>query len=176
MSDTEVDNTMAVGGGKKSNGHKMDCKCPICKNMMYKDLKKKSKNKSGGQAETTSVTDDVSVGGKKNSSKKSNGHKMECKCPICKNMMKKGGQQPDPKDDTDSKTMTNDDSTSSIVSSSDSHDSSSLIGQEDKASAIGNIPSGRGGKRRTKRARKSNNKKGKSKKTRKSRKSRKSKK
>ena len=88
MSDDDSDDITTVGG-KKSNGHKMDCKCPICKNMMYKDLKKKSKGKKGGQSETTSVTDDVTVGGKKNSSKKSNGHKMDCKCPICKNMMKK---------------------------------------------------------------------------------------
>jgi hypothetical protein len=36
------------------------------------------------EAETSTVLDEIN-GGKK----KSNGHKMSCKCPICKNMMKK---------------------------------------------------------------------------------------
>ena len=56
MSDDESDSlsTVTLGGGKKTNGHKMDCKCPICKNMMYKDLKKKNKNKKGGQGEPDS--------------------------------------------------------------------------------------------------------------------------
>jgi hypothetical protein len=30
----------------------------------------------------------------KHGGKKSNGHKAHCKCPICKNMSKKGGQEP----------------------------------------------------------------------------------
>ena len=42
-SDSDSSSTVTLGGGKKSNGHKMECKCPICKNMMYKDLKKKNK-------------------------------------------------------------------------------------------------------------------------------------
>ena len=179
MSDSDsIDNPV---GGKKSNGHKMECKCPICKNMMYKSLKSKtkSKSKSGGQSEPES--DSVSFGGKK-----SNGHKMQCKCPICKNMMKKKGGQPDPKDTiiddvktkndivkSNDKDSTSDSMSDSMSDSSDSMsdsprspDSDTLIGQEDKASAIGNIPSEKGGKRRTKKARKSK----KSKKSRKSRK------
>lgn len=39
------------------------------------------------EAETSTVLDELN-GGKK----KSNGHKMSCKCPICKNMMKKSGK------------------------------------------------------------------------------------
>jgi len=60
-------------GYQKKNGHKATCGCPICKNM---------KNKSGGKGVT-----------KKSQSKgkKSNGHKATCGCPICKNMKKKGG-------------------------------------------------------------------------------------
>jgi hypothetical protein len=38
--------------------------------------------------EDTTSTNLTSMGGKM---KKSNGHKMSCMCPICKNMMKKGG-------------------------------------------------------------------------------------
>jgi hypothetical protein len=56
------------GGKKKSNGHKMDCVCPICKNMMGKN----NKEDSGSMV-----------------SKKSNGHKGACKCPICINMKHK---------------------------------------------------------------------------------------
>ena len=93
-----VDNVME--GGKKSNGHKHECKCPICKNMMYKSLKKKSKSKKGGavsdsdsSSDSDSDSDNITTGGKK----KSNGHKHECKCPICKNMSKnKKGGQPEP--------------------------------------------------------------------------------
>lgn len=39
------------------------------------------------EAETSTILDELN-GGKK----KSNGHKMSCKCPICKNMMKKSGK------------------------------------------------------------------------------------
>jgi len=36
------------------------------------------------EVETTPLIDEQNAG-----KKKSNGHKMSCKCPICKNMMKK---------------------------------------------------------------------------------------
>jgi hypothetical protein len=32
--------------GKKSNNHKLNCKCPICKNMSKSKSKKKNKNKT----------------------------------------------------------------------------------------------------------------------------------
>jgi hypothetical protein len=62
-------------GGKRKNGHKMDCGCHICKNMEAKaerngyeeDLQKEQERKRGGPT-------------------KKNGHKMDCGCPICKNM------------------------------------------------------------------------------------------
>jgi hypothetical protein len=59
-----------TGGKKKSNGHKANCKCPICKNM---------KMKKGGSMSTLRPAN--FVGGKK-----ANGHKGTCKCPICVNM------------------------------------------------------------------------------------------
>ena len=59
-----------VGGGKKkSNGHKADCGCPICKNM----------EKKGGYK--IQALEPATIGGKK-----SNGHKANCGCPICVNM------------------------------------------------------------------------------------------
>ena len=82
-----------VGGGKRSNGHKGTCKCPICKNMMKKKsggnkyLELKKTNSTG----TSSVVkggskiqalEPASIGG----GKRSNGHKTTCKCPICVNM------------------------------------------------------------------------------------------
>lgn len=109
-------NDMNMTGGKKSNGHKMNCKCPICKNM-------KKKTRRGGQepdienqlivsdedAKLIPASDDeydelvaaeegqagpgFRVGGtrKRRGTRKSNGHKMKCKCPICKNM--RGGKK-----------------------------------------------------------------------------------
>lgn len=86
MSESEEMTTTQLGGKKKSNGHKANCMCPICKNMM-----KKMKSKRGGGDEEMAVEEPMMEeemkmeGGKK----KSNGHKANCKCPICKNMMKK---------------------------------------------------------------------------------------
>jgi hypothetical protein len=89
--------------GKKSNGHKADCGCPICKNM---------KKKMGGKNEIGGATDDneskvleekvgteteasdkdykilEGVGGSRKT-RRTNGHKPNCGCPICKNMKKK---------------------------------------------------------------------------------------
>jgi hypothetical protein len=45
-------------GGKKKNGHKVNCKCPICKNMM--------KHKRGGEGSPTTDKDDMSVPSMKN--------------------------------------------------------------------------------------------------------------
>lgn len=106
-----------MGGPKKKNGHRKACKCPICKNM--KNSKKRGETKSsrrtrkkrGGGNDTDSDTDSSDdeydedehheyedeedeesqdkKGGRKK--KRSNGHKANCKCPICKNMRKKKG-------------------------------------------------------------------------------------
>ena len=137
----------------------------------------------------SSSDNDISVGGKK-----SNGHKMDCKCPICKNMMKKKGGQPDPKDESDSDsdskekpkdTNIDDAKTKGEVDASKKEDSDSM--DSDSMDSNGeatpthtrpneaNIPSERGGRRRTKKVRKSRKSK-KSKKSRKSRKTRKSRK
>ena len=55
---------------KKSNGHKANCGCPICKNM-------RGSKRGGGEEEDT----EFKMGGKKK-----NGHKANCGCPICVNM------------------------------------------------------------------------------------------
>ena len=85
-----------MGGSKKKNGHKPSCECPICKNM--KNAKKGGYNDddSEGEYDEMDKNDSSITGGKRG--KKSNGHKANCKCPICKNMKKKGrkgGQEPD---------------------------------------------------------------------------------
>jgi hypothetical protein len=67
-------------GKEKINGHKLNCSCPICKNM--NNTNKSLKNKK--QTKSNSVK--ALMGGKK-----SNGHKNDCGCPICKNMKKKKG-------------------------------------------------------------------------------------
>jgi hypothetical protein len=71
MSDDDDDSQITSGGKKKSNGHKANCKCPICKNM---------KMKKGGSMQQELRPANF-VGGKK-----ANGHKSTCKCPICVNM------------------------------------------------------------------------------------------
>ena len=63
-------------GGKKKNGHKMDCMCRICKNMAAK-------------AKRHGYTDDeLKKQERKKGNKKANGHRLNCHCPICKNMDK----------------------------------------------------------------------------------------
>jgi hypothetical protein len=87
-SDSESDSGINedIKGGKKSNGHKTNCTCPICKNM-------KKANKRGGNDFKKAVEEQFDFEGGKHK-KKSNGHKSDCTCPICKNMRKKGGQEP----------------------------------------------------------------------------------
>jgi len=105
---------IAAKSVKKGNGHKPTCGCPICKNM-------KRGKQTGGEddvpdivsepetqnaivetiatddeydaiEEQRSVVPNIVGGARKNkSNKKSNGHKVNCMCPICKNM-KKGGK------------------------------------------------------------------------------------
>ena len=84
----KITDTAAVVGGKRKNGHKMDCCCHICENMT-------KKAKRGGYKVDAEKRMLQKMGG----SKKKNGHRMDCGCPICKNMKnakkgKKGGAIP----------------------------------------------------------------------------------
>jgi hypothetical protein len=95
--DAEKEQIKRMGGSKKKNGHKPNCGCPICKNM--KNAKKGGypKEESEGEYNEIDKNDSNITGGK--SGKKSNGHKANCQCPICKNMKKKtrkgGEHEPD---------------------------------------------------------------------------------
>jgi len=71
--------------GKKSNGHKASCKCPICKNM-----KKGGDNDDSSSDSDSSSDEEMEESQTAGRRKKGNGHKANCKCPICKNMKKKG--------------------------------------------------------------------------------------
>jgi hypothetical protein len=172
-------------GGKKANGHKTTCKCPICVNMKHQKASKKNRrvkrskrtrrgggggdsdeednaldisnedydnnpnpqdddqdedpagNQVNGQlfgdddnvmgppdaapvaagvANAAQPADDAGMGGKKK--RKSNGHKANCKCPICKNMkMKKGGALDD-ESSSDGDSSSNSDGDSSSDSES----------------------------------------------------------
>ena len=94
---------------KKSNGHKKNCKCPICKNMKMKkggapddSDSSDSDSSSDGDSSSDSDSDTTMGGGKKK--RKGNGHKAACKCPICKNMKKGGVKSPYAKEDPDNTT------------------------------------------------------------------------
>lgn len=73
----------------KVNGHKNECCCPICKNMMAKKGKRGGEKREG---EKMAITEEQTGGrrtrkhGRVASGKKSNGHKVTCQCPICKNI------------------------------------------------------------------------------------------
>lgn len=72
-------------GGKRKNGHKLNCTCHICENM-------KNKASRGGYKEEVEKEQEKMMGG----SKKKNGHRIDCMCPICKNMQnskKRGGSE-----------------------------------------------------------------------------------
>ena len=86
--DAEKEKLKLMGGSKKKNGHKPDCGCPICKNMKSSKKGGYNKDETEGEYNEMDKIDSNITGGK--SGKKSNGHKATCKCPICKNMMKKG--------------------------------------------------------------------------------------
>jgi hypothetical protein len=124
------DSQVTNGGKKKSNGHKANCKCPICKNM---------KMKKGGSMQELRPAN--FLGGKK-----ANGHKATCKCPICVNMKhqkaskknrrvtrskltRRGGAD----DDSDSDS----DSSSSSSSSSDSDSDTTMGGGKKKRKGNG---------------------------------------
>lgn len=94
--DAEKEQLKRMGGSKKKNGHKPNCGCPICKNMKNATKGGYTKEESEGQYNELDKNDSNITGGK--NGKKSNGHKANCQCPICKNMRKKsrkGGEEPD---------------------------------------------------------------------------------
>ena len=70
MTKSDIDEVKLMGG-KRKNGHKMNCDCHICQNM-------ENKAKRGGYQEEEEY--------KMSGSKKKNGHRDNCKCPICKNI------------------------------------------------------------------------------------------
>lgn len=105
-----------IGGAKRKNGHKLDCICHICENI-------KNKAKRGGYEKEAEIEIEKREGGSikknghrkicncpicinmKNAKKSKNNTKTirkklgcvknkTCKCSICKNMHKKGGQEP----------------------------------------------------------------------------------
>jgi len=113
MTNTDI---VKLTGGKRKNGHKMDCNCHICENMKAKakrngyteDIERENERKTGQQKVNGNKKDcschicknmknakGIKNVSKKNNSKncgkKSNGHKLDCGCPICKNMKKKKG-------------------------------------------------------------------------------------
>jgi len=78
----DINETKLIGG-KRKNGHKLNCVCHICENM-------KNKARRGGYEEEVEKEEEKKMGG----SKKKNGHRRDCVCPICKNMRnskKRGG-------------------------------------------------------------------------------------
>ena len=119
-SDSDKEEIKTGGKKKKSNGHKANCKCPICKNMKKKSRKGGADMEDGLEYDGLENIPDASPvetipnasleaypeiipnaspeaypeaspkGGtrKRRGAKKSNGHKANCKCPICKNMQK----------------------------------------------------------------------------------------
>jgi rubredoxin len=109
----EKTKNMTLKGGKKSNGHKANCKCPICKNMKKRggenneddqesssleeennneqdDNSDSSSNSNSSSNSSSDMNDDDKPKTAMLGGKKSNGHKANCKCPICKNMKKRG--------------------------------------------------------------------------------------
>jgi hypothetical protein len=86
-----------MGGPKKKNGHKPNCECPICKNMKNAKKGGYTEGETEGEYNQIDKNDSNITGGKYG--KKSNGHKANCQCPICKNMRKKphkgGNTEPD---------------------------------------------------------------------------------
>jgi hypothetical protein len=128
-----------LSGGEKKNGHKSQCKCPICINMKYAKGSKNNrhnkrgetkKNRRGGgdkdeldetthgmdneveldktqhgmDEDSSSHEETEKTGGRRNKKGKKNrgnGHKPNCKCPICKNMRKskRGGDIEDQKEE-----------------------------------------------------------------------------
>jgi len=94
--DAEKEQLKRMGGSKKKNGHKPNCGCPICKNMKNATKGGYTKEESEGEYNELDKNDSNITGGK--NGKKSNGHKANCQCPICKNMRKKsrkGGEESD---------------------------------------------------------------------------------
>lgn len=117
-------------GGKKKNGHKANCGCPICHNMKHS-----RKHRGGGEDSTTtssssSSTNSFSMGDDTTSTlsqtagrrrRRGNGHKSSCGCPICQNMRhskKRGGaDEEDQQGDIEEGFASNDNTETSAVDS-----------------------------------------------------------
>jgi hypothetical protein len=109
----EITDTVALVGGKRKNGHKMECCCHICENMT-------KKAKRGGYKVDAEKRMLQKMGG----SKKKNGHRMDCGCPICKNMKnakkgKKGGADGDEEIVVDEETNPLVDETTDVIEKPD---------------------------------------------------------
>jgi len=150
-------NEQSLIGGKRKNGHKMDCTCHICQNMKNKakrngyeeDIERDNERKMGKQKINGhkkncdcpicrnmihSKSKKHLTGGKR---KKSNGHKPTCNCPICKNMKKKGGDPnkedtTNKKDTTTEKGTTNEEGTTTEAADDDYPSNEKLLGGKSK--------------------------------------------
>jgi rubredoxin len=123
VEDDDENSSSIQEGGKKSNGHKANCKCPICKNMKKNSLKNGAMK--GGYSKNMTLK-----GGKK-----SNGHKANCTCPICKNMKKRGGEGEDESSSSSSSSDMGDSSSSSDMG--DSSSSSDMSDSDNQGPMIG---------------------------------------
>ena len=175
--DIEKENLKKMGGSKKKNGHKPNCACPICKNMKNKTKKRgggdddedKDMDEEGDEDKDMDEDEDEDEEMQEGGKKKGNGHKANCKCPICKNMKKskKGGDEPDIENQlgdieeggiiaektTTSSPSTNQSSNNGteIVASEDEYD---LLSAAEKGEAGPNLVGGSTRKRRGSRSRK----------------------
>jgi hypothetical protein len=87
---TDTISKAKLSHGKRSNGHKSDCSCHICENMIKKAQR-------GGYEEDAEKEKIKKMGGPK----KKNGHKPDCDCPICKNMKQSSKKVDDEESDSD---------------------------------------------------------------------------
>jgi hypothetical protein len=115
--EAEKEEENQLGGSKKKNGHRKNCDCPICKNMKKskkggdddyedeedidsnddEDSSSDEEDSSSDEEDMNEEPDEVDKNGGNKKKNKKNGHKVNCKCPICKNMRKgkSGGDEPD---------------------------------------------------------------------------------
>jgi hypothetical protein len=153
--DMKKEKERKMGGVQKKNGHKKDCSCPICKNMKNA----KNKNKKGGSYDDESSSDEDMNGDESSSDedleeeaeminmnagkKKSNGHKKDCSCPICKNM-KKGKNKKNKKGgaDEDIKEM------ASVLEVEKTDNNNLDVSKDEEYENLDDIPVSKGGKKR----------------------------
>jgi len=140
--EAEMEKERMNGGSKKKNGHKMDCECPICKNMKNakKGLNKQCNCmacKKSGIVHGPGCKCNKKGGSQK---KRSNGHKLDCKYPICKNMRKtKRGGDDDELNDMEIDVNDNKDNNNDNRSSTDSVIGDNLV-NNNKSSDENTVP------------------------------------